>query len=432
MRDRALYAGIDVGTSGVRLWLGDDSGQCVAQRSEAWPEGRMPSEPAAWWDAICRLLRALSPAHRRRLAALAIDGTSGTVLLSTPGAEAVSSALAYDVPAPAALLRRIDDHAPENTAARGSGSGLGRGLALLAEVAEQDTFRLATQADWLAGRLLGALESTDENNALKLGYDPVARRWPEWIRDCGVSPMCLLPAVPPGDPLGSVAPAVAAELGIRSSCLVAAGTTDSIAGFLATGAGRMADAVTSLGTTLAVKLVSSRPIFSPAHGIYSHRLGHDYLVGGASNTGGGVLAAYFSRQELDMLSGQLDPARPTGLDYYPLRQPGERFPVNAPALQPRLEPRPADPAQFLQGMLEAMARIEADAYRCLVHLGAPPPERVLTVGGGAHNEAWRLIRQQALGVPVVNRAEIEPAYGAARLAMQADEKNRPASAGGPQ
>ena len=431
MQGRAVYAGIDVGTSGVRLWLGDASGQCVAQHGEAWPGSRMPSEPAAWWDAICRLLRRLSPDHRGRLAALAIDGTSGTVLLSTPSAEAVSSALAYDVPAPAALLRRIDDHAPANTAARGSGSGLGRGLALLAGVAEQDTVRLATQADWLAARFLGALESTDENNALKLGYDPVARRWPEWIRGCGVSSTCLLPAVPPGEPLGSVAPAVAAELGIRSSCLVAAGTTDSIAGFLATGAGRMADAVTSLGTTLAVKLVSSRPIFSPAHGIYSHRLGQDYLVGGASNTGGGVLAVYFSAEELDMLSDQLDPTRSTGLDYYPLRQPGERFPVNAPALQPRLEPRPADPAQFLQGMLEAMARIEADAYRCLAQLGAPRPGRVLTVGGGARNEAWRLIRQRALGVPVVNSVGVEPAYGAARLAMQADKKG-PAITGGHQ
>lgn len=37
------------------------------------------------------------------------------------------------------------------------------------------------------------------------------------------------------------------------------------------------------------------------------------------------------------------------LDYYPLTKPGERFPVNDPAMQPRLTPRPEDDARFLQG-----------------------------------------------------------------------------------
>ncbi len=40
---------------------------------------------------------------------------------------------------------------------------------------------------------------------------------------------------------------------------------------------------------------------------------------------------------------------PTGLDFYPLASPGERFPVNDPGLAPRLEPRPEDDALFLQG-----------------------------------------------------------------------------------
>ncbi|MCK8516893.1 FGGY-family carbohydrate kinase [Methylonatrum kenyense] len=431
MDDAALYAGIDVGTSGIRLWLGDRAGFCVERHGEAWPAGRMPADPAVWWEALRRLLSSLAPRNRRRLAALAIDGTSGTVLLATPEARAVSPAQAYDMPAPAQFLRRIEADAPEVTAARGSGSGLGRGLALLEGLAEPSSVRLATQADWLAACLLGRLAATDENNALKLGYDPVERCWPRWILSCGLPSACLLPAVPPGAPLGGVTATVAAELGIPPDCLVAAGTTDSIAGFLATGAGQVGDAVTSLGTTLAVKLVSPRPVFSPEHGVYSHRLGRHYLVGGASNTGGGVLAGYFSRSEVDHLSQQLDPGRPTELDYYPLRRPGERFPWNAPELQPRLEPRPTDPVRFLQGMLEAMARIEADAYHRLVQLGAPQPASVLTVGGGARNEAWRQIRQRILGIPVHNLATVEPAYGAARLAMQADKK-RPASADGPQ
>jgi len=77
--------------------------------------------------------------------------------------------------------------------------------------------------------------------------------------------------------------------------------------------------------------------------------GDGWLVGGASNTGGAVLRKYFTDQQLAALTARIDLSRPTGLDYYPLVTAGERFPVNDPALAPRLEPRPADDAVFLQG-----------------------------------------------------------------------------------
>lgn len=80
----------------------------------------------------------------------------------------------------------------------------------------------------------------------------------------------------------------------------------------------------------------------------SHRLGDAWLVGGASNTGGAVLRRFFNDAQLAELTPRMDASRPTGLDYYPLTAPGERFPVNDPGLQPRLEPMPADDAVFLQ------------------------------------------------------------------------------------
>ena len=47
-------------------------------------------------------------------------------------------------------------------------------------------------------------------------------------------------------------------------------------------------------------------------------------AGGASNTGGAVLKHYFSSDQLDQLSSRIDPARPSGLSFYPLLKPGER------------------------------------------------------------------------------------------------------------
>lgn len=74
-----------------------------------------------------------------------------------------------------------------------------------------------------------------------------------------------------------------------------------------------------------------------------------WLVGGASNTGGAVLRQLFTDSELQRLTARIDPSCPSGLDYYPLTVPGERFPVNDPTLQPRMTPRPDDDALFLQG-----------------------------------------------------------------------------------
>ena len=39
-----------------------------------------------------------------------------------------------------------------------------------------------------------------------------------------------------------------------------------------------------------------RPVFSPEHGVYSHRLGDRWLVGGASNSGGKALLRYLQRR----------------------------------------------------------------------------------------------------------------------------------------
>lgn len=93
--------------------------------------------------------------------------------------------------------------------------------------------------------------------------------------------------------------------------------------------------VTSLGSTLAIKLLSTNRIDDARYGVYSHRLDDKWLVGGASNTGGAVLKQIFTDEQLKNLSEQIDPMKASPLDYYPLQTVGERFPVADPKLAPR-------------------------------------------------------------------------------------------------
>ena len=405
--------GIDVGTTGVRAALlapgGNVAGLTAARMVD---HGDSPRNPTVWRatleTALARLLSACDPAL---IGAVAVDGTSGTVLALDGAGLPVGEALMYnDAVGDPAIPAAIAAVAPRQSAAHGATSALARAIVLQDR---PNVTRILHQADWVAEQLAEAPVPSDESNALKTGYDPVARRWPGWLAQ---TPMrqALLPAV---RPVGAITGSTSGAFGLPPGVPLVAGVSDGCAAFLATGAQAPGDGVTSLGTTLTIKLLSDRPVFSPEYGIYSHRIGDMWLAGGASNTGGGVLAAHFTDTELAALAECIDPARPSDLDYYPLLRPGERFPVSDPNLPPRLQPRPEDNGLFLQGMLEAMARIEAEGYRRLEELGAPRLRRLRTVGGGAASQVWRTLREMALGVAEVPALSEDAAAGVARLAL---------------
>lgn len=413
------FLGIDVGTSGVRACLIDAKARELAAARTPLPEpirngGGVEQNPDLWWRALTRTLDDLAKrCDLRPVAALALDATSATVVACDAAGAPLRPALMYDDGRAVAEAERIAAVAAPASAARGPASGLAKALWLQARCPA--TARLLHQSDWLVGRLTGCFGVSDENNALKLGYDPVARRWPDWVETL-IAPQRLPAVLPPGTPIAPLRPDLARRWAMPDAQVVA-GTTDSTAAFLATGADRIGQAVTSLGSTLVLKVLAERPVSAPEYGVYSHRLGERWLVGGASNSGGVVLRRYFDAAQLRALEARLDPEHDTGLDYYPLPGPGERFPVCDPCLQPRMAPRPADDARFLQGLLEGIAAIERQGYRLLHDLGAPYPSEVISVGGGAANAPWRRLRKRLLGVPVAVAAHQDAAYGSARLAM---------------
>jgi len=258
---------------------------------------------------------------------------------------------------------------------------------------------------------------------LKLGYDSITQRWPQWLFENDehtILPKNALPqVVAPGTKIGEVKTTLIEKYQLADHCAVVAGTTDSNAAVLATGCNQLGDAVTSLGSTLVIKLFSDKPIFNPDYGIYSHRLNGHWLVGGASNSGGAVLLQHFSKEQLDAMTAQLKPEQPTGLNYYPLPATGERFPDNDNHKQSRITPRPESDVAFFQALLEGIADIEAEAYKKLVTLGAVQPERIFTAGGGAKNPAWTKIRAQATRLPVLSATHSDACYGSALLALRA-------------
>jgi len=426
---RDCYVGIDLGTSGCRAIAIDDAGAIVAEAREALPDSRQPEagaseqDPQDWWEAVSHVLVGVLGQHAGQLRALSVDGTSATLLLCDARGIPCTPALMYDDARASVQAALIGRHAPADSPARGPGSALAKLLWLLQSTPDAQRVQHALhQADWILGRLGGVFGLSDENNALKLGYDPGARQWPEWLKALAIPPGLLPRAQPVGSMLGPVDADIARQLGLPRDTLLVAGTTDSNAATLAAGIQRPGDAVTSLGSTLVLKMLSDRPVASASYGVYSHRIGDQWLVGGASNCGGRALRQHFTDRELNELSQQIDPCTPLGLRYYPLPGVGERFPHNDPSMQPRMQPRPADRAIFLQAILEGIADVEAEGYARLAELGAGHPQQVFSSGGGAVNDSWRKIRERRLGLPVLRAAQTEAAYGAALLARGATRR----------
>ncbi|MBZ9768685.1 FGGY-family carbohydrate kinase [Mesorhizobium sp. CA6] len=412
-----LALGIDIGTSGARaVAMRPDFSTAASAAVPLERFGANGRDPAVWWAAVEATLHELfSRIDRMAVRTIAVDGTSGTVLPTDDAGRPLAEPLMYNDKVPdAAILAVIAGTAPEASAAHGATSGLAKALWFQRL---PGIHAVLHQADWIAGQFSARFDISDENNSLKTGYDAEARRWPEWIAATGMRVELLPTIVRPGSVTGRLTAAAADLFGLPRDVAVVAGTTDGCASFLATGAAAAGDGVTALGSSLTIKILSDRPISAPRYGIYSHRLGDAWLAGGASNTGGKVLAQHFSLARIVELSAAIDPATETGLDYYPLGSAGERFPVTDPMLQPRLLPRPESDADYLKAMLEGIAAIEALGYQRLAELGAPKLTSVRSVGGGAANAAWTAIRRRKLSVDFLPALSDEAAAGTARLAL---------------
>jgi len=418
-----LYLGIDVGTSGCRAVVINQHGEQVATHHLSMPppnqdDSHISQNSEIWWQAACTLLKELSHSVTMKdIEAIAVDGTSSTLLITDADGTPLCDGLMYNDARSHKEAEQIAIIAPAESGAHGASSALAKLLWFQKQGMPGNPRHALHQADWIAGRLSGRFGISDENNCLKLGYDIINRCWPAWFNQLGVDRPLLPEVTLPGTTIGTVRSKIANQLGLSPQTSVVSGTTDSIAAFLASGSSEVGDAVTSLGSTLALKVLSDKPVFAPEYGVYSHRLGEQWLVGGASNCGGATLLQCFSSEQMATMTPHLNPDIPTGLNYYPLPSVGERFPVNDPELSPRVTPRPADDMHYFQGLLEGIATVEQQGYQLLAELGAPYPTKVLTMGGGAENPAWNRIRQNRLGIPVKMSTKKETALGPAILAL---------------
>jgi len=433
---KALFLGIDAGSQGVRLVAAAEDGTAVARAavpvtSLRTSPGTHEQDPAAWWPAVCRASRALLDDLRDKgyspaaLAAVAVDGTSGTLAALDTAGDAVRPALMYNdgrSGEQAAAINALPE-AKALCAKLGYKFASSFALAKIVWLLEREpanfekTARLAHQADAITGRLTGDFGVTDYSNALKTGYDLVEERWPAWFaRWPGV--LERLPrVVPPGTIIGEVTREAAAETGLPAGLPVAAGASDGTAGFLASGAGRPGDYNTTLGTTLVFKGVSDRLCGHPDGLIYCHKLpGGLWLPGAASNTGGEWIARDFAGEDLAALDAASAGLLPSPVLAYPNLREGERFPFLSADARGFYLPEPANRNERFAAGLQGTALVERLGYEVLDGITGCAGGAIYSTGGGSGSDIWMQLRADATGRLLHRPACPESAFGSAVLA----------------
>ena len=165
-----LVLGIDVGTSGVRVAAIDHAGYVAAFATSTMPAAqrdgtRITQDPALWARALDDAMAGLgSTVDLARIGALAVDGTSGTLVAVDELGRPVAAGSLYNDSADAAAVAAVGRVAPARAAVHGTTSPLARATRLqrTAGVA-----RIIHQADWIAGQFSGRFDVSDESNALK-------------------------------------------------------------------------------------------------------------------------------------------------------------------------------------------------------------------------------------------------------------------------
>jgi xylulokinase len=413
--------GIDVGTTGVRAALVDDTGRTLADATQSCPpdlsvSGRAEADPEAWWAAVRTVIgRIGSQASLADVAGIGVAGQAPTAVLVDANARAVRPAILWlDVRA------SVEARAVESRLGPGVAEGIGGNrvhpyflgpkLAWLAAHEPQTLERAALIVPshaFVVLRLTGEV-ACDASVAMLCAplFDAAARNWSvAGARAVGVDPTKLPRLAAAHDVVGRVTRVAAQWLGLREGTPVVNGGGDFAAAALGSGILEEGQLGLMLGTAGNLLVPMVAPHFDTRL-IQSHHVGVDrWLALGGTLCGAALewfrktCASDASWETLEEEVSRLDEPS-DDLMVLPYFQ-GERTPIwNEKA---RAVIFGADlthgRAHLYRALMEGIALGFKQCARVAEDTGVRPAEVVATNGAGRS----RFLRQalcDALGVPL--------------------------------
>lgn len=225
----------------------------------------------------------------------------------------------------------------------------------------------------------------------------------------------------PGDMVGGVTPAAAADTGLLAGTPVLCGTTDTAMEVFAAGGIRAGDMTVKLATAGRVCVITEKPFPNPHLVCYSHILPGLWYPGTATKA-----AASSYRWFRDTFGGDyraLDAAAAEagvgagGLLFHPYLN-GELTPYENPYMTGSFTfvRSGHGKGHFSRAVLEGVAFSLRDSLGVIEALGMPHRGEAVIIGGGAASPLWRQIVADVLHLPLVEQECSDSSFGSAMLA----------------
>ena len=437
-----LYIGIDLGTSAVKLLLMNEKGEIQNIVSKEYPlyfpnPGWSEQKPEDWYEGVMSGLKELiKDADKSQVAGISFGGQMHGLVILDENDNVIRPALLWN---DGRTFEETDylnnvigkDKLSEYTA-NIAFTGFTAPKILWVKNKEPENFKkikkIMLPKDYIAYMLTG-VNCTDVSDASgMLLMDVKNRCWSKEMCDiCGITTDMLPKLYESYECVGTVKDEIAAELGIPSTCKVAAGAGDNAAA--AVGTGTVGDGMCniSLGTSGTI-FISSKNFgvdkFNALHS-FAHADGKYHLMGCMLSAASCnkwwmdeiIRTKEYAAEQKDITDDKLGNNHVYFLPYLM----GERSPHNNPNARGTFIGLTMDNSRedMTQAVLEGVAFALRDSFEVAKELGIKI-ERTKICGGGAKSPLWKKMIANILNLKVdVIESEEGPALGGAMLAAVA-------------
>lgn len=335
------YIGIDVGTTGTKSMLIDESGSIIHTAYEGYEvvsekPDYVEQNPDDWYKAVKHTVKSCSDCinDKSEIMALSVSAQGGTVVITDKNNKPLRPAISWLDKRAFEETEELDATKPDNYYYLKTGWRLERGYNL-AEIKwiskhEPEVFKNAAKflstLDYINLKISGQAMTDYTNQAITNLEDINTKDWDESIfKDIGISREQLPDLKPAGTVIGKITKAASEEMGLSPNTILVNGGYDQYCATYGLGAVKPGDVMLSTGTAWVAIAVTDKLIFDTKSYISPglHIIPNLYGIMASLETGGISLEWFKNKitsdesyKNIDVKAGEKNEGA-NGLIFYP-------------------------------------------------------------------------------------------------------------------
>lgn len=433
-----LYAGIDLGTSSVKLLLCDEKGNIIKTVTKEYPlslprKGWAEQDPTDWYDQTVLGLEELVEGRGSELRGLSFGGQMHGLVMLDKNDEVLRPAILWNDGRSAEECDYLNNTIGREKLSEWTGNiafpGFTAPKILWVKKHESEIFtrckRIMLPKDYLCCRLSGEFVTEPSDASGTLLYDVRNGRWSgEMLEICGINEDMLPRLCRSSEPVGKLKRELAARIGAKD-VIIAPGAGDNSAAAVGMGVVGPGKCSISVGTSGTVFISSDKFAADGKNALHSfaHADGGFHLMGcvlSAASCNKWWMEDILNTSDYNAEQEEITALGGRGVFFLPYLM-GERSPHNDPDARGVFAGMSMNTTrvEMTRAVLEGVAFALRDCVEAVRDHGIEVNEACLC-GGGMKSPLWRKILASCLrlrlSIPVYGEG---PAYGAAILAMVA-------------